>query len=95
MNRTDAINAHAARRAAERCAVVPTAEVARQICRLIRRRMKRPIGQRNEDVILFPKGQGRSSRVQAIVKVNGAQYRVIYETATNLIVTYLPMGATP
>jgi len=91
MSRTQAIEAHARRRARERYGQAADADTIVAIKRLIRRRLRRSKPGRwgeNDAIQLSkkPNGKGRSNW---LVTVAGRRYEVIYEAPINTIVTFL------
>ena len=91
MSRTQAIKTHALHRARERLAHVPDADDLKRITRLLRRRMRRPTHQPLPDVVIETRTSRFHNRLIATVFLGQRRYRLVYEPATNLIVTWLPL----
>jgi len=91
MGRKQAIKCHAGNRAKERLGYWPNDLILRQIGRLIRRRLKRPPHMPLNDVKIE---RQRNGRVIAVIHLDGIKYKVVYETVTKLIVTFLPTEPT-
>jgi hypothetical protein len=91
MSRSRAIRCHAANRARERLDHIPGPDIIERITRLLRRRARRPQAHPLPDVVFEHKPGRLGNRLIATVFIENRRYRLVYEPATNLIVTWLPL----